>query len=367
MPTATALQFDLTVNSQILAHVLRLLKEVVNKKVTIPILNNVLLRAEGDTLYLNATDLEISLSTSCPAIVNTPGTMTLPAAKLAAIVEQLPDCQVQLTFDGTQARLTAGKFTSRLQTLPPEDFPILPQPEGESFSIAGAVFRQLSRRTRYATKDDDPRYQLKGVLFKGTDTYFRMVATDGSRMAMSTSPRDGGLPISAMLSPTALKMLESLSGETDAVLHCTVQDNSLSFLVGPHLLSTRVIDGQFPNYTRVIPTGNTHIATINRPALMAALRRVSLTSDKKSTAVFAFEENTLTLTSTSAEIGDAKEELPIEYRGDPMRICLNWSFVQDFLEVSTSDIVTMALKDPLTQVLLKDGEEFIGVIMPYRE
>lgn len=365
MPTATTTTCEFSTNSQILGHVLRLLKDVVSKKATIPILNNILLRAEGDTVHLFVTDLEVSLSTSCPALVSIPGEMTLPALKLAAMIEQLPDVQVSLVQDGSHARLTAGKFTSRLQTQDAEDFPRLPLPEGDAILIPGDVLRQMSRRTRYATKDSDPRYQLNGVLLDCTETYVRMVATDGSRMAMATLPRNGGAPLTAMLLPAALKILEGLSG--DGVVQCLKQENTISFQVGPHRLSTRVIDGQFPNYEQIIPTGNTHVATINRAALIAALRRVGLASGRQQTTVFVVNDTALTLTSTSAEIGEAQEELPAEYAGPPIRICLSWRFLLDFLETATGDTITLALKDPLTQVLLKDGTEFVGVVMPWSE
>ncbi len=352
---------QLTVNSQSFAAELRLLAKIAPTKPAIPILSHVLLRAD-DTLRLYATDLELALITTCPARITTPGVVALPVAKLLAMVEQFVDGDVSIAFDKGKATIKSGAFKSTLQVMPPEDFPSLPEPEGIRGALDGRAFRQMIGRTRYAVTSEDTRYFLSGALLTLAGPTAAMCATDGKRLALATMPRIGA--DARIIIPS--KTLGVLASQSDANVELTVGAQHLFFASGERLLISRMIDGEFPRYERIIPKSNDKVVPLDRAAFAAALRRVGLVSEENRAVYLALSSQTLDLSSSSVEVGSADERLTVNYEGDELRICVSSGYVLDFLNAAVGSSVTMALKDASSALLFSDGDDSIAVIMPLR-
>lgn len=343
---------NITCNTTTLAAELRLLTKIAPQKHNIPILSHVLLRAE-DQLYLSATDLEIAMSTSCPAAIHETGEATLPAHTLLSILEQLPNGDVTIADD----RITSGGFRSKIAALPVADFPPLPNAEGDTTQLP--TLQQLIERVAYAISDKPQKYVVDGALLSLTGTVMAMVAIDGKRLSVATASRTEGPEHEVILPSKTLDMLAVQPG--DVVF--SRSDRHLFFQYGKRLFISRMLDGKFPNYQRIIPKSNDQKATVDRISLSAALRRVGLVAE----AVYlTFNADQLTLSSQSVEIGDANETVPIMYSGPEIQLCVNWKFVLDFLERAVEPTVTIAIKDDKSPLLLGDGVDFINVVLCLR-
>jgi len=356
---------NLTVNSQLLAAELRLLTKVAPSKPTIAILGHVRLKAEVGALALQATDLEVGLSTRCPAEVHVPGVIALPVAKVLALVEQFPDADVSLALDQTsQVTVRCGAFASRLRALPAEDFPTLPEVEGTSCVLNAEGLQRLIARTRHAGTVEDTRYFLHGALLTLAGPTATMVATDSHRLALATGPRPDGEDARVIIPARALDLLARQTETGD--LTFTVGTRHLFFQAGERLLTSRTIDGQFPQYDRVIPKGNDKIVSVGRDALAAALHRMEVLSDRNRAVSFDFTPRSLHLSSSSVEVGSADEDLAISYDGPPLKVAVDGGYVLDFLAVASESTITLTLKDPTSAMLLTSGSDHTEVIMLMR-
>lgn len=349
-----------TTNSQVLAQELRLLCKIAPEKPTLPVLANVLFDA-GNALTLAATDLELGLVAPCPAQVDRPGRVTLPARKLLEIAEQLPDADVTLQVEGGQARLTCGSFRGRLQAISAEDFPTLAQPPGGGTPLEGLA--GLIGRTRYAVADKGPRAVLGGALLSFSAGVMAMVATDGKRLALATVACPADLEGSEVVPAKTLDMLPGLDGP----LVFTRGERHLFFQIGSRLFMSRTIDGAFPAWGRIVPHDNPHMARLGRAALAAGLRRVGVVAEKNCAVTLTFGVSGVLLASSSAEVGEADEQVAAGYSGpDGLRVCLNGRAVLDFLEAARGQYITAAMKDANTPLLLSDGDDFINVVVLMR-
>jgi DNA polymerase-3 subunit beta len=353
---------QLTVNSQVLATELRLLNKVVPSKPAIAILSHCLMSADDHGFNLYATDLEIALSTDCQASVSMPGKTALPVARLLSLVEQFPDDDVIIQADGTKVLVSCGAFKSRLQAMPVTDFPRPPQVEGGSSIIDGASLRQMIGRVRYAINATAQKFVMQGALLTLSGQVAAMVATDGKRLALTTSGREG--KDERIIIP--IKALDMLAGSDAAEVELTVGPKHLHFASQGRLLTSRTIDGQFPAYDRIIPRDNELSVVVSRTALMAALKRIVLVSEDNRAVYFNVSAGKLELSSQSAEVGQAVEPLAVEYTGDALKVCVNGSYVLDFLEAASGAQVTLKFKDAKSAMLLMDGDDSVGVIMLLR-
>lgn len=349
-----------TVNSQALVAELRLLSKVVPTKPAIAILSYVLLRAD-EGLSLCATDLEVALGTSCPARVDAPGAVVLPCAKLLTLCEQFTDGDVIVAADKQAVTIKCGAFTSKLQTLADADFPKVPSVEGASSVVDGDVLKELIGRTRYAINATTSKYILKGALLTLAGPVAAMVATDAKRLALATASRTG--PDARFVIP--VKALDALVGHLSGDCEVTLGEKHLFFASGGRLLSSRTIVGQFPAYEKIIPRDNALVATVDRLALAAALRRVNLVSEEDGAVYFGVEPGRLTLSSSSAEVGTADEVVSAGC-DFTLKVCMNGGYVLDFLNAARNKAVTMAFKDANSQALLNDGDDHVAVIMTMR-
>lgn len=354
---------NFTVNSQKLAVELRLLNRIVPSKPVIAILSHVLMTAKDD-LQLYATDLEIGLRAQCTARVDVPGSIALPVAKILAMVEQFTDGDVNILLDKNHVFVKCGSFKARLQAMPVIDFPDAPQQEDILTSVFDMeAFRKLIIRTRYAVHATGSRHVLHGALLTVSGPAAAMVATDGKRLALATT-NSAGADLRIVIPAKALDIITSQIGEEIAL---RVGSKHLFFQIGKRVLDSRMIDGVFPQYERIVPRNHDKTCQIDRLAFTSALRRVLIAAEENSAIYFAISSGILELSSTSVEVGSADEIVPLSYEGPPLKICINGKYVLDFLEVSTGNSIVFTLKDENSAALLTDGTDHIGVVMLMRD
>ncbi len=368
---------ELVVRKNELLRELQLFQGIVERKNTIPILANVLMEAKDDEVRLLATDLEVALRSKCKASVSKAGSLTLPAKKFYEIVKSLPDTDIRVAEDKNGVKVAADRFDSRMQTLPKEDFPTLPESGGAAtVGLSPASMKEMVSKTQFAITGEDTRYFLNGALFVLRSDSMSLVATDGHRLALVNVKRDGAPAVDgeenkAILPKKTLGELARLLADGDGDIAYERGENHLFFTVGDRMLISRMIDGQFPAYERVIPKGNDKHIEFERDRLTNAVKRVALLSNERSRAVkFQIDKGKVDVTSSSPELGEAKETLPVEYAGTSMQICFNAQYVLDFLSAVTTDVVALELKDEVSQAVMTpvgaEGYDYTYVIMPMR-
>jgi len=369
---------ELVVGKNQLLRELQLFQGIVERKNTIPILANVLIEAKGNEVRMLATDLEVALRSRCDAAVAEGGSLTLPAKKLYEIIKALPETDVRIQEDKNGVKVAADKFDSRMQTLPREDFPTLPESGAgaPSATLPRSALKEMVAKTHFAITGEDTRYFLNGALFVLRPDSMSLVATDGHRLALVTVPRDGKAnkdtdEIRAILPKKTLGELSRLLMEGEGDIAYERGENHLFFHVGDRLLISRMIDGQFPAYERVIPKGNDKRIEFERDRLTNAVKRVALLSNERSRAVkIQIDKGKVDITSSSPDLGEAKETLTVDYAGAPMQICFNAQYVLDFLSAVSTDLVSLELKDEVSQALMKpvgaEDYDYTYVIMPMR-
>lgn len=370
---------ELTVRKSDLLRELQLFQGIVERKNTIPILANVLIKADKNGgVDLVATDLEVGLRSHCKASVAEGGSLTLPAKKLYEIVRALPDTDIKIKEGAKGAvRVAAEKFNSRMQTLPRDDFPTLPESVEQTTSVMlpRASLKEMVTKTQFASTGEDTRYFLNGALLVLESGRMSLVATDGHRLALVSTERetgdDGEAEIQAILPKKTLWELARLLGDGEDNVCYTCGENHLFFDIDGRQLISRVIDAQFPAYDRVIPKGNDKAIEFERDRLTSAVKRVALLSSERSRVVkFQIEAGKVDVASSSPEVGEATEALAVEYSGSALEICFNAQYVLDFLGVVDTDSVLLEFKDEMSQAVMKpvgsDGCEYTYVIMPMR-
>lgn len=365
---------ELVVRKNELLRELQLFQGIVERKNTIPILANVLIEAAGDEVKLLATDLEVALRSRCSASVAKAGSLTLPAKKLYEIIRSLPETDVRISEDKNGVKVAADRFDSRMQTLPREDFPALPDATGKDrAALPRTALKEMVAKTQFAITGEDTRYFLNGAKFVLRPDNLTLVATDGHRLALVEVNHSVGVKEESgvILPKKTLLELGKLLLEGDGDVMFESGENHLFFEVGGRVLISRMIDGQFPAYERVIPQGNDKHIEFERDRLTNAVKRVALLSNERSRAVkLEIKKGKVEVTSSSSEFGEAHEELPVDYTGGGLTISFNAQYVLDFLSVVETDAVTLSLKDEVSQAVMKpvgaEGYDYTYVIMPMR-
>jgi DNA polymerase-3 subunit beta len=372
---------EFTVSKADLVRELSLSQGVVEKKTTIPILSNLLLEARGDRLYITATDLELGLRTSCAARVKKEGSGTIPARKLLDYVRLLPDADITVKFaENNWANFTCGRSRTRIAGMSRESFPELPaMPE----TIAEIPVKQLSAmiaRTMFAISMEESRFTLNGALLLLADKTMTMVATDGHRLAYVQRPSDAsngaGLAFRALVPRKAMAEITKLSDDAaaDAKVKFGGDDNHLFFEFGPRLLITRKLTGNFPDYERVLPQDNTHIATLLKDEIKGAIERVAQFADERSRAIrVQFTAGEVKVFSSALETGESEESVPSQYSGPDLEIGFNAQYLLDFLRAVPQTQVSFGLKDQKSAGELQpaaaesvENEQYRYVVMPMR-
>ena len=352
---------------------------VVERRTTIPILSNVLLNAAGSELRLKATDLERDVTESVPAEVGQPGATTVPAHMLHDIVRKLPDgAQIELKRDPERDRLTLSCGQSRfaLQTLPAEDFPDLSAGEmTQEFEIAASELKRLIDKTRFAISTEETRYYLNGIYLHtatrdGSPT-LRAVATDGHRLAQAELARPKGaegMP-GVIIPRKTVHELQRLLEDTDLGIKIGVSAAKVRFEIGPITLVSKLIDGTFPDYGRVIPAGNDKELKVSNAQFKNAVDRVSTIASERGRAVkLNISTDKLVLSVNNPEGGSATEEIPVEYGSTPLEIGFNARYLLDIAGQLESDNALFKLADPGSPTMVKDSgdDSALYVLMPMR-
>jgi DNA polymerase III subunit beta len=347
---------------------------IVERRHTLPILSNVLLEKKGDLLTLLATDIEIQITTTTAgAGGDGDGAVTVGARKLQEILRSLPDStEITLNLEDKRLQVKGGKSRFNLQTLPADDFPRMTLNEGDTkqFSITQKAFRQLIAKTQYGMAAQDVRYYLNGLLLLVEGNELRAVATDGHRLAYASVGIETELPRQEMILPrkTVLE-LNRLLVDTDDVLEITLATNQVRFAFGSVVLVSKLIDGKFPDYERVIPPSLRNHMTVGRQILMQAMHRAAILTNEKFRGVrVVLSENSLKLIAANAEQEEAVEEIEVQYTGDAIDVGFNVGYLLDVLNNVHSDEIQWSFNDASSSALITvpGNDNFKYVVMPMR-
>ncbi|MCD6451089.1 MAG: DNA polymerase III subunit beta [Acidobacteria bacterium] len=353
---------------------LQLIQTVAERKSTIPILSNVLLETVGDKIKLAATDLEVGSSSLVPAKVEKEGSLTVSARLLYDIVRQLPEAPMKLEQVDSFLSITCGGAQFKLVALSKEDFPSFPSYDFEKgLKIEADLLKNMIIKTAFAATEEESRFALNGALTTISLGEMKMVATDAHRLAIFSVELPELAPsseIKVIVPKKALyEMKNTISDGGDVVLG--VSENQFFLKAKERMIFSRLIEGQFPNYERVIPKDSDKKAIVPREDLVGALRRVSLLANERSRGVRLFlEKGKLEISSANPERGEAKEELAVDYNGDSITIGFNAQYLLDFLNVIDEDKVIVELKNESTQGLFypagETGYKYLYIVMPMR-
>ncbi len=352
---------------------------VVERRNTIPILSNVLLQATGDSLLLKATDLELEITETVPADVGQPGSTTLPAHTLYDIVRKLPDgaqVSLEMTGEAGQLLLRSGRSRFNLQSLPESDFPDLNVGDlTHRFALPAGDLKKLIDKTQFAISTEETRYYLNGIFVHTIDvdghTMLRAVATDGHRLARVELPApEGSVGMPGVIVPRkAVNEVQKLVDDLSAEVIVDISTTKARFTFGGVVLTSKLIDGTFPDYARVIPTGNDKRLTVDRAPFAAAVDRVSTISSERGRAVkLSLGDGKLTLSVTNPDSGSAEETIEVDYDADPIEIGFNARYLLDITAQLDSDTALFKLADAGSPTVIqdRDGAAALYVLMPMR-
>jgi len=375
--TRTAQEMEFSVKKFDLLEELNLTQGVVERKTTIPILSNLLCEAKGNRLTITATDLELSIHTSCEAKIKKEGAGTVPAKKLLELVRLLPDEEIRFKLlENHWVQITCDRRSYKLVGMAKDNFPALPNFPHALVKIPAKVLADLIAKTTFAISMEESRYTLNGALLVLKPGSITMVATDGHRLAMVEMDYklDGLSSETRVLVPKkAMNEVQRLAAESgdDAMVEFGQDESHLFFQFGRRLLTARKLTGQFPNYEAVLPRDANKTIVLERAELQDALRRVSQLADQRSHAVkFMLAKEGVEISASSPEYGEAKEAIEKEFKGDPIAIGFNAQYLLDFLGAAADGPISFELKDDQSAGQLRplgdESSRYRYVVMPMR-
>jgi DNA polymerase III subunit beta len=337
---------------------------------TVQILSGILLDATDAGLSLSATDMELSLQTSLAASVDEPGKVVIPGRLLVDLARLLPDSEVTIAHRPEEGvvEIICGAANYRLHTYGVEDFPRLPDPGGAPlYSIDREALVDTAGKVSRSASRDESRPVLTGILVRFEPGKVVMAATDSYRLSVKETPLEGEAPeLEAIVPARALGELGRIA-QGDGELQLGVHENQVVFTVDGTVLTTRRIDGQFPNYSQLLPETFEHELTLPREEFLDVVRRVSVMSQRNSPVRLRFAEGELTVSSLTQDLGEAHESMPLQFSGEPLEIGFNPNFLRDGIESIESDEIRFKLISPLRPCVLDaNGEDFRYLIMPIR-
>lgn len=349
---------------------LKSVQNIVVGKGSLPVLQNVLLEANGHELKMTTTDLDISITSQCDCEVKELGLTTLPVKLLFNAITKVVEGEVEIEVDANdRATIVAGNAKFKLAGLPESDFPKLPKDEDAySYKLPQATLREMLRKVSYAASQDDTRRTLKGVLMSFKDQKLTMVATDGRRLALVENEVE--FPVEAekdivLPSKAVAELQRSLNGEEEVSM--TVQKSQICFKLEKSTIYSKLMEETYPNYKQVIPEDTIEHIAVDRQLLLDALDRASvMTMDEAHSTKLIFDNGRLIVTSAASDIGEAKDEVPIKYAGEKIEIMFNPSYVMDPLKAIDDDEVTINLNNGHSPAVIKCSIPFLYVLMPLR-
>ena len=349
---------------------LQKVQSIVGQRTTLPILSNVLLEAKSGRLSLITTDMEVSVCTSIEADIQRDGATTLPARRFFSICRDLPNHQVEISVsDDDVADILSGSYNCKLEGLSVDDFPPMPKfEESSSYKLRQGTFKDILQKTSYAASTDESRAILNSSLMAFRDNKLTVVCTDGRRLALVEQEIE--MPEAAELdivvpTKTVNELIKTLNEDGDAIIKTSA--TQVSFEFGNIFIISKLIDGTYPNYRQVIPSQCEERIAVDREMLQSAVRRVSLMLDDQAASVkIKIKENRMELITSSPEVGESHESLPVKYSGKDITIAFNPAFLMAPLKHLDNDEIFLELSDELSPGVIKTNVPFLYVIMPIR-
>jgi DNA polymerase III subunit beta len=346
----------------------------VSTRSAIQTLSGVLVRAEGGKVELRATDMELGIRVSVPAQVERDGEAVVPGRLLLDVVRALPKEELSLEYRSSQqdVEVVSGTAKFHLRTLPLEDFPKLPEPAGSTMRVPSQAFVETINRVARSASRDETRPHLTGVLVSASGKELRMVATDSYRLSVKETsldePLDGELE--ANVPARTLQELGRVAGadNPEGAIEIAALENQVVFTVGETVLSSRLVEGRFPNYRQLLPESFEHELRLSTAELLEVVRRISLLAQKNAPLRMAFSDGALEVSAQTPDVGEASESLPVPFKGESLEIGFNPEFLRDGLESAESDELVFKLISPLRPGLIQSGDDggFTYLVMPIR-
>ena len=352
-----------------LAQALGVAGRAVSARNTLPILSHVLLETEDDRLKITATDLDTAIRCAIPASIAENGSVALPAASLSDYISKLPDAPVTLEMQDGKVVVRCGHSRFTLMSSPAEDFPVVPEvSQGTEITLSSATLKEMIRLTAFAASKEESRSLLMGVLFEARGSTLTLVATDTHRLAWKQTGlvEEIKTPVSAIVPAKPLVELERvLKNTADEMVTIRFGASQVQFQSSDATLVSRVLDGQFPNYEKVIPKATERKVSFERNELLNAVRRVDIVSRAASQKmVVNFASNSMTMSAESPDAGQAYEEIPIAMDGDDLQIAFNAKYLMEVLGIVPDDQLALELNGSLQPGILRAGDDFIYIVMP---
>jgi len=368
----------LSVDKKDLLNVISRAQNIVEKRNTMPILVNVLLEAKGEGLRAFATDLEVSLTDEIKASVKSAGKVAVNAKSLFEIIKELPEGKIDLERkDNNWLKITQNRAVFNMVGISPEEYPVFPTFTTQEFvKMDGGTLKEMIEKTIYSVSTDETRYHLNGVYLEvrpdKESAAYRMVATDGHRLSLIDRKITSSIPKNTqgvIVPRKGLHEIRKLLESVEESVEVAIEGAQLVVRHGTTVLMVRLIEGKYPNYQQLIPQNLKEHFLVQREALLASLKRVSLLSNSKSKGVtFSLSNGKMEVTSNNPELGDAKEEIEVEYKGKDIKIGFNARYVLDVLASMSDDIVRVELNDQLSPGIVRpqDDKSYTCVVMPMR-
>ncbi len=349
---------------------LQTVQNVVSSRTTLPILSNVRIQAADGQLRFTTTDLDVGVTCVAEAQVDRPGGTTLPVKRLASIVRELPAGEVHVEVEGKNiASLRCGQIFFKIHGLPEDEFPPFPEfSDCKLFSLKQGELKDALRKTSYAISTDETRYVLNGILFSFKDSRLTMVATDGRRLGLVDLEVEfpQSEEVDVIVPTKCINELARLVGDSGE-MKMYVAQNQVAFDVGTTRLVSKLVEGNYPNYRQVIPNEVRERVTLERELFQAAVHRVSLLASEKSNSVkLMFTKNNLEIAANTPDIGEARESIPVIYKGNDLTIAFNPEYLMAPLRALPTDEVFLDLIDEMSPGVIKIQSPFLYVIMPMR-
>ena len=371
---------EFRIDKEVFLKSLQKIQGIVEKRTSMPILSNVLLEASDSALHVTATDLEVGMKSIYPAEVVAPGRITVGAKKLYEIVKELPNQIIIFsTKENDWVEIKCGKVHFNIVGLSPEEFPYFPAIKEENlFEIESILLKAMIEKTSYAICNDDTKYNLNGLFTKVETTpageqVLKMVATDGHRLSIANGSLKGTagpeLLKGVILPKKGIYELKKITEEDSGTLLFGFMDNSAVIKRGDSYMVMRLVDGDFPDYNRVIPAANDRIIKVNKEEFIHSVRRMAILSSEKFKGILLeISASTIKISSSNPELGDAMEELDVTYGGESLAVRFNARYLLDVLGVAETEYVEMKFKDELSPSIIvpEKTESFLAVIMPMR-
>jgi DNA polymerase-3 subunit beta len=360
-----------TCEKSVLLKEVSIAQEIISSKNAISILSNIYLEVEDFSLLIKATDMKVNFETRVPVEVEEKGSTTVFGEKFLSILISIPDGELE--FEQKDINIVikprAKRIKFQLKCIASEKYPEFPAFGKEQFfEISVHDFKDMVRQTIFAVSDDETRYFMNGVFFKKEETIMIMVATDGRRLAYAEKPAGEDIEDFAgvIIPPKILGILMRRAGD-EGLIGISITDKNIFINFGSYSLSSVLIDGQFPNYKRVIPESQSYSFTVNRQETLEALKRVSLLVEQKSRRVYlGVASGLMTVSSEESDIGNAKEEIPSKYDGEEVSIAINYRYIEEPFKVMADEEVSIYFTEPGKAITIKPVPEkdFFHIVMP---